>query len=97
MQGKKRKITSLTVAALLIAVLLSLLAPFAVALHDCHGEDCFVCAAFPALRQQLDSLSLAVAIGLWLFALVFIFKCSIQSCYHIKRPTLISNKVKLSN
>ena len=87
-----------------LAALLALVLIFSVlylaleADHDCHGEDCAICAQIHACTEILGQLALTLAVILLALALQGILTAALKSCTCSHRQgSLITLKVKLSN
>ena len=95
----KRRVMSAVLAALVLVVLLSS-SLFIIdhADHDCIGEDCPICGQIYLCTQTLKTLSLAVIAAAVFYAFSALLSITIRQAETIYvQPTPVSLKVKLTN
>ncbi len=99
MKMTMRKIVILMMAVLVcVAMLSSVLFMAEAAGHACTHEDCAICYHISVCMNMLKSFSMALVL------LSIVIAAHILSCFavlnhvpHFQQPTLITNKVKLSD
>lgn len=95
---KKRILTAVLTALVLVVMLSSSLFIIEHADHDCTGEDCQICQQIYLCTQTLKTLSLAGMAVVVFFALSALLHISIRQVETACVPhTPVSLKVKLSN
>lgn len=81
-----------------IAMLSSVLFVTCAAGHDCTHEDCAICYHIRVCVNMLKSFALVASVLAVVMAARSVVLCAdCGELSHFARPTLISNKVKLSN
>lgn len=95
---KKRILTAVLTALVLVVMLSSSLFIIEHADHDCTGEDCQICQQIYLCTQTLKTLSLAVIAAAVLYVFSAILSITIKQIETACVPhTPVSLKVKLSN
>lgn len=96
---KNARLTALTLAAILAAVMLfSVLFVAAEADHDCSGEDCAVCFQINICVKTLESCTRAVAsaaVAAFVCAAAAVSVCACMAA--AENDSLVTLKVKLSD
>lgn len=98
MSDKKRLLKIFVALAVLLSVVIYAVFMFTNLHHDCHGENCEICAVIAICRSVFKSLFIAILlISLSIFAYssenrVFVGKKTLK-----KSNSLVSMSVKLTN
>lgn len=98
MKRTMKRIVMLMAVVVCIAMLSSILFMGASADHDCTHEDCAICYQISVCMNMLKSFALVILI----FAIVMAARNAVLCVYfevlpRFAQPTLITDKVKLSN
>lgn len=94
----RKRCLAVLAAVLAFVMLFSVLYVALEADHDCHGDDCAICAQISACMDLLRQLALSllvIAAAALLRASALPVRKAI--CYGVHRASLISLKVKLSD
>lgn len=96
--AKKRILTAVLAALVLVVMLSSSLFIIEHADHDCSGEDCPICQQIYLCTQTLKTLSLAVIAAVVFYAFSALLSITIRQVETVCVPhTPVSLKVKLTN
>ena len=98
MKCTMKKFILLMAVVVCIAMLSSVLFMGFSAGHDCAHEDCAICYHISICMNMLRSFALVISILAIVMAARSVVLCAdFGELPHFAQPTLISNKVKLSN
>ena len=94
MKSTMRKFVLLMAVLVFIAMLSSVLFMASATGHDCTHEDCAICYQLSVCMHMLKSFALVIV----LLAARSALHCAVfEGLPRFVQPTLVSNKVKLSN
>ena len=98
MTNRKRIISIIAAATLLLSILCSMVYIAAEADHDCVGDGCAICAQISICRNTLKDQMTAVCAAVFAAAFIYIL-CRIASVCtdSVQFSSLVSLKVKLSD
>ena len=98
MKSTMKKLVLLMAVVVCIAMLSSVLFIGFSACHDCTHEDCAICYHISICMNMLKSFALVISILAIVMAARSVVQCAdFGELLHFAQPTLISDKVKLSN
>ena len=98
MKSTMRKYVLMMAVLVFIAMLSSVLFMASATGHDCTHEDCAICYQLSVCMHMLKSFALVIVLLAIVMAARSALHCAVfEGLPRFVQPTLVSNKVKLSN